>query len=149
MTFSQLPPFREWKIQFKIAWIGTAIGAIILIANGIQSVPAIEPFFPATRGYVRDVASDTADALRGTRVGVLDLKLVALDGQLTALEIQLRMVETRIAQDPNDGLLKALKSKLDTDIKSLNSQIRVTACEKARAEYGPSYACSTFLPGGN
>jgi hypothetical protein len=147
-----MKPFREWKFEFKGALILAIPAAIVLAGQVVSSIPIIEPVLLATRGYARDVVQTAlekeaaqkkqiAEGLKETTIGILDLKLTALDGQIEALETTLKMVEARRIEEPGDQLLRELEKKVKDDIASKKAIKQVTVCELLRARY-PGSVCS-------
>ncbi len=133
-------------LQLRWAYVTGGLTFVVLLAAALGTIPVIEPYAPATRGFARAIvaearAQDAAQQLK-TTVGILDLKLVALDGQLDALNNQLAMLILRLATaDPSDvSLLRGFQKNLEAQIKDKTAEKMAAQCDKTRAQF-PSATC--------
>ena len=156
----------DWKITVGWTMIGSLLAGVVLVSSAITAIPVIEPWAPATRSYVRDqiqiVQGDVLDqvhvvtladnayqakidaGLRDNTVGILDLKLVAIDGQLDSLNNQLNMIVLKLAdpQGADRDLLSGLKDTLTRQIAEKQQERQLAACQKMLAEF-PGTTCPT------
>lgn len=147
-----MKPFSEWSVVEKA--MTSFLGTVVLLGGALATVPVFEPYAPATHSFVRDLlqqaqATDTIyqakinQSLIDNTVGILDLKLVAIDGQLDALNNQLNMIILKLAdpQGADRDLLTGLRDTLNAQIKEKTAERNVAACDKQLAEF-PGTSCS-------
>lgn len=145
-----MKPFSEWGVQLKITAITGLLGFIVLLGQVLSTLPVLEPYFFASRGYARTIVDEAVkiqaakadeyqkqvnQGLIDNTVGILGLEIIAYEGQMATLEAQLNTVILRLSDTPNDDLLKTLKSKIEDDIKMLQSKRDTAACERVRAQF--------------
>jgi len=145
----------DWKITVGWTMLGSVLTGVVLVSSVITAIPVIEPYAPATRSFVRDevqavkVADDAYLAkinagLVSNTVGILDLKLVAIDGQIDSINNQINMIVLKLAdpQGADRDLLSALKYTLTQQLSVLQLERQATVCQKMLAQ-SPGSSCPT------
>ena len=146
--------FESWKLAAGWTVVSATVAAIIMLSNVISAVPTIEPFAPSSRGYVRQLieraAAQAADyqkkideSLTNNTVGILDLKLVAINGQIDSLNNQLNEINLKLAdpQGADRDLLTTLRKTITDQIGAKQKEVGNAACDKQLAEF-PNTTCT-------
>ena len=134
-----------------LTMIGGVLSGVVLLGAALSTIPVVEPYAPATRSFVRDqivaatAAYDTQQRLLSkdltdNRLGLLDLKVLAIDGQIQVLKTQQNEIILKLHDTPNDGVLENVQHTIQNDLDALASQRRDAVCEKERVQF-PNSTC--------
>lgn len=130
---------RPFTVAEKVAT--GVLGFIVLSGSAVATLPVFEPWLPATRYFARALVEAAKADQSDTTVGLLELKMIAFDGQLTTLEAQSNELDLKLIAEPNDRLLNDFKRKLGDDIDTLKRKRAKAAKEKCLIEF-PNLASS-------
>lgn len=101
--------------------IAAVLTAIVLVGNFIKAGDAIEPYFPASRGYVRDAIEDAkvvnAQKLLETQIALrlavdrternqLEDRIERLKAEISQSKVQKLQIEALLAEKPGDPTLR-------------------------------------------
>ena len=153
-----MKPFHEWGIASQISAAGAAVITIGAVVTALSSVlallPVVEPITPATHSFVRSLISEAQAAdsasydkvtksLVSNAVGILDLKLIAIDGQIDSLNNQLNMIKLKLAdpQGADQSLLSSLAKTISDQIDVKRSERSGFVCERVQVQF-PGAPCT-------
>lgn len=146
--------FGEMKASGVLTLGGGILSGVVLLGAALSTLPVVEPYAPSTRGYTRMVVDQAVaqektlyDKLSGglndTTVGIADLKLVAINGQIDALNNQLNEINLKLAdpQGADRDLLIVLKKTITDQVTQKQKEADRAACDKQLAQF-PSTTCT-------
>jgi len=131
--------------------ISTVAGGIVLLGSVVSTVPQLEPLAPATREFVREQLAEATKAyanqysqintnLEKITAGILDSKIVALDGQIQVLTTQAADIDVKLHDAPGDPLLLGLRQTIKNSLSILEDQKSSAVCAKLQAQV-PGSVC--------
>lgn len=132
------------SVTIKWATIVAAIGVLSLLAGMVGALAVLEPYLPAHREFVRVQAKavSIADAaqLKAVDASLIELKIIALRGQISAAETQLAEVTARLMAAPGDAFLSKLKKEIQDQVDDLTALLEAAECEQRRLTF-PNASC--------
>ena len=123
--------YRHLSWRWTMAWIGGATAILAMVVAWRNAHPILEPWTPATSGYVRQYADGTAEKKfepvskwqREYEAFRLEQTLELAKLALVNLEENHRKAKTEQLSAPNSFVLIESVNKLERDIKSTRARI--------------------------
>lgn len=132
------------NVTIKWATIVGAIGVLSMLAGAVGALAVLEPYLPAHREFVRveakSVALADAAQLKAVDASLVELKIIALSGQISTAETQLAEVLTRLSATPGDRFLLGLKKEIEAQIAELTELRDAAECDRVRLTF-PNANC--------
>lgn len=119
-----MKPFKDWSLTLKGSVIIVPLTALIFVGNVISAGAKIEPYAPASRGFVREEIAQ-ADPSKA----ITELRFDLTEKDRRDFQEELLEVEKRLATDPNDSIAARRKKELENDLSELEMKRGRLQCE--------------------